>query len=185
VTLEKLMKLCGSSSEDDWNFISPGALYLDRFLSIETRLREDDPDLTYQLHHEEHHSRAAYKPDLSIGIAWGMYAHPPLPGERPEIFHEEWATQFPDDRPTMHWVDFFYCGGLVDRQYYVYIDARCKMPLPQLKFAPGDALDGKVTALTITPWQRDFFRVLNALETTIDYDGYLRRVGFEVSPESS
>lgn len=34
--------------------------------------------------------------------------------------------------------------------------------------------------LSITPWQRDFFRVLNALQTTVDYDDYIRRAGFKV-----
>lgn len=185
MTLEQFFKLCGSSTEDDWNLIPSGPGYLDRFIALETRIHEDDPELTFQLRHEEHHSRAAYKPNLSIGIAWGMYAHSPLPGERPEIFHEDWATQFPDDRPTMHLLDFFYCGALVDRQYYVHVDSRCKMPLPERTFAADDSRDSKVTALTITPWQRDFFRVLNALETTVDYDSYLKRVGFQVVPEES
>jgi hypothetical protein len=180
MTLEEVLNVCGSSSSDDWNLVSSsGPSYSSRFLPLETRAGEGDPELTYELRHEEHWMRASYKPDLAIGIAWGMYADPPLPGERPEIFHEEWATQFPDDRPTLHLIDLFYFGALIDRQYYVYVDSRCKLPLPRRVFAPDDK-GGKVTALTITPWQRDFFRVLNALETTVDYDGYVARAGLTV-----
>jgi hypothetical protein len=179
VTFEEFFNLCGSSSEDDWNLVPSGPSYLNRFLPLETRVRDDDPALTFELRHEEHWMRASYKPNLAVGIAWGMYVHPPLPGERPEIFYEDWATQFPDDRPTMHSVDFFYFGAMIARHYYVHVDSRCKLPLPQRVFAPDDE-GGKVTALTITPWQLDFFRVLNGLETTVNYDGYVARAGFTV-----
>lgn len=183
MTLDTLLGLCGSSSPEDWNLVPSGPGYLDRFISIESRLRDDDPHLTHQLFHEEHHLRAAYKPNLLIGIAWGMYEDSRLPGERPQLYEADWATQFPDPNATLHLVDFFYCGVLVDRQHYVHVDSRCKLPLPESKFSTDDPMNSEITALTITPWQRDFFRVLNAFESMGDYDGYLERAGFQVLPE--
>lgn len=181
MTLEDLLALCAESSSEDWNSMTAwgarsGPSYLDRFSPVEVRRHEDDLSLTYELQHDEHSMRAAYKPDLCIGIGWGL---PVYPSER--TFDEDWATQFPDPEASWHFVDLFYCGALVERQSYVNVDGRCNLPLPRRK-VEGEGADAKVTALTITQWQRDFFRTLNALETTVDYDDYLGRAGFEIAP---
>jgi hypothetical protein len=44
----------------------------------------------------------------------------------------------------------------------------------------GMGLTAKIGGLSITPLQRDFFRVLNALQTAVDCDEYVRRAGFEI-----
>lgn len=187
MTLQELLDLCAGSSAADWNSVTAwgarsGPSYLDRFMAVETRRREDDKDLTYELRHEEHSMRAAFKSNVAIGIAWGMYVDPTLDiSAAPRRFDEDWATNFPDPDATWHFVDFFYCGALVNRESYVNVDSRCNLPLPKKEF-DGEGLDTKITALTITPWQRDFFRVLNALETSVDYDSYLHRAGFKVGP---
>ncbi len=94
-------------------------------------------------------------------------------------FNEEWATEFPDPEATSHFVDFFFEGALVARERYVNVDSRCDLPMPERE-VEGEGADAKVVKLSITPWQRDFFRVLNALQTAVDYDSYVRRAGFEV-----
>ncbi len=124
--------------------------------------------------------RAAYKPDLAIGIGWGMNVQPALDGDA-RTFDESWATSFPDPGASWHFIDFLYHGTLVERQSYVTVDARCNLPLPRRE-VDGEGADAEVTGLVITSWQRDFFRVLNALETSVDYDDYLRRAGFQVEP---
>jgi hypothetical protein len=123
---------------------------------------------------------ASYKPDLGIAIAWGLDVSPSLsPTEGPGRFNEEWATSFPDPEASAHFLDFFYHGTLVERQVYVNVDARCNLPMPRKEF-DGEGAETELKALTITPWQESFFRTLNALETTVDYDSYLGRAGFEV-----
>lgn len=179
MTLDELLSLCAASSPQDWNTMTAwgarsGPSYLDRFMPTETRRQEDDQGLTYELQHEEHSMRASYKPDLQIGIGWGMSV---FPSERK--FEEDWATQFPDPEASWHFVDFLYGGALVERKSYVNVDSRCNLPLPRREIEGGGA-DAEVKALTVTAWQRDFFRTLNALETSVDYDDYLRRAGFKV-----
>lgn len=176
MTLEELLELCANSSPDDWNTVGHPS-YLNRFLPVESR-RDGTEGLTYELQHEEHPMRAAYKPDLLIGIGWGMDVRPSLGGER-HRFEEDWATNFPDPEASFQYVDFLYGGAIVQRQHFVRVDSRCSLPLPE-KEVEGEGSDVKVTALKITPWQRDFFRVLNALETSVDYDSYLERAGFQV-----
>lgn len=152
--------------------------YLGRFLPTETRRNPNDEALTYELQHEEHPSRASYRPNVLVGMAWGLDVRP---GNSRRTFDEEWATKFPDPEASWHYVDFFYGGTLVERTSYVYVDSHCDLPLPE-KEIEGEGIDATVSALTITPWQRDFFRLLNALDSGVDYDSYLTRAGFQIVP---
>ena len=187
MTLKDLLDRCGKSTAADWNTITTwgarsGPAYLDHFVGTE---RGTDGSTQYELRHFQHAMRATFTLDISIGIAWGLYADPSLGFSREQRrFEEEWATQFPDPDASMHLLDFLYNGSLVDRHYYVNVDARCNLPLPRREYATEDSDDAKVAALTITPWQRDFFRVLNELETSVDYDSYLHRAGFKVISDS-
>ncbi len=97
-------------------------------------------------------------------------------GDEPRVFHEEWATSFPDPNATRHFLDFFYNGALVAREPYVRVDGRCYLPIPK---SETDS-EGGVKGLTITQWQYDFFRVLNALVTTVEYESYVKDAGFTV-----
>ncbi len=172
MTLQELFDLCGASAAGDWNKIIFGPSYLGQFI-------ENYPHGgAFELRYQEHLSRASFKPDLAIGIAWGMDADPALDGEK-RVFNEEWATQFPDQAATKHLVDFFYNGALVGREHYVRVDGRCSLPIPRMELE-GQGPEAEVTALTITAWQADFFRVLNALETAVEYDRYLDEAGFEL-----
>jgi hypothetical protein len=183
MTLDELLTCCAASTPADWNTITAwgarsGPSYLDRFMPVEKG--RPDGDTVYELQHEQHGMRASYEPDLAISIAWGLDLSPSLsPVDGPRTFNEDWATGFPDPEATAHFLDFFYYGTLVEREVYVNVDARCNLPLPRKEF-DGEGSDAKLKALTITPWQQSFFRTLNALETTVDYDSYLRRAGFEV-----
>ena len=172
MTLNELLEVCGASSAEDWNLVSWGPAYLDWLLSSEGGGGEN-----YQLRTAAHDSRAAYKPDLAIGIAWGLETNPRSGlGDEPHIFKEDWATKFPDPDATRHFLDFFYNGALVAREPYVSVDGRCDLPIPKRETDGEDV----VTGLTITQRQYDVFRVLNALVTTVDYDSYVQRAGFKV-----
>jgi len=70
----------------------------------------------YELRHQEHEKLAAYKPDLAIGIAWGIEAALPLTLGRSErgTFDPAWAAKL--GTRTRHFLYIFYNGGLVHRQ---------------------------------------------------------------------
>jgi len=175
--LRQLFTVCGTSSVDDWNVVHRPT-YATGFVEVENGPASDRPG--YELRPREHEARAAFKPDLAIGIAWGMYTDALTgTGERRQIFQEEWATSFPDPEATQHFVDFFFEGAIVARERYVNVDSRCDLPMPKRKIE-GEGADAKIVELSITPWQLNFFRVLNALQTAVDYDSYVRRAGFEV-----
>ncbi len=175
--LSQLFTICGASSPDDWNVVH-GPTFVTGFVQIWNGPASDQSG--YELHPLEHEARAAFKPDLAIGIAWGMHTDALTGiGTERRTFNEEWATSFPDPEATQHFVDFFFEGALVARERYVHVDSRCDLPMPKRKIE-GEGADAKIVELSITPWQRDFFRVLNALQTSVNYDSYISRAGFEI-----
>ena len=157
MTLDELLDTCASSSAGDWNVITCwGADSAPSFLG---RVQETAPDEnTYETSHS---MRAAYRPDTCVGIAWGY----PLSSD----WAEEWVKVFPDQRASSAYVDFFYNGMLVAREIYISVDGgRAMLPLPTHE-------------MTITPWQRDFFQMLDGLEKHSDFDRYLRQAQITVA----
>ena len=182
MTLDKYLDICGRSSAKDWNLIAclggGGPSYLNQFIPEGGGPYPGESGYELRLH--EHESRAAFKGDLAIGIAWGMHTEPAVAlGNERRTFNEGWATKFPDPEATSHFLDFFYNGALVERQRYVHVDSRCDLPMPDVEYE-GQGPDVKVTALTITPWQLSFYRILNDLQRSVDYDSYVERAGFQI-----
>ena len=69
---------------------------------------------------EAHYSRAAWKQDVSLGLAWGLRAQ--------DDFTEAWTERFPDSRASSHFVDSLWNGSLVDRWQRVSVDGGCPWP---------------------------------------------------------
>lgn len=165
--LSELLNTCARSSPDDWNLITcwgarAGPSYLDQFMPGEYGGE-------FQVRHNEHSMRASYKPDVSVGIAWGLDPDNVFPEDR-RTFKEAWSEAFADSSWTYHLADFFFCGNLVQREPFLAVDGgRCYLPAPHHD-------------LTVTEWERDFFRVLDALEKHSDYDDYFGRAGFKIRP---
>lgn len=170
MTFDELLATCRSTTPDDWNRITcwgvhGGPSYLNAWDSVIGG--SDDLNPRVELI-GSHPMRAALKADLSIGIAWGL--------EGMNDFKEPWHASLPDPGAASRYVDFFYNGNLVERMLYVTVDGgRANVPIPHRDFDGDD-----VKAYWITRWEHDFFKTLNALESTYDFDDYLRRVGFEV-----
>ena len=151
MTLDELVAACVASSAADWLVHEDGGHPVDP---------RGQP------------ARAAYKPDLAIGLAWGLVVTDP--------FQEPWANSFADSHASTHWLDVLYNDALVDRQLYVAVDGgRMYLPLPDREFE-GDPSDGVVARLTITPAQDAFFRVLASMATSHDFGEYVRRAGIEI-----
>jgi hypothetical protein len=109
---------------------------------------------------------AAYKPDLNLTIAWGL--------PRSDRFDEPWATKFADGAASSAFLEVFYAGALVFRDFYVSVDGgRADLPVPSER-------DG---IITISREQNLLIRSISALqgEQRLDaYEQYFRRAGFRV-----
>jgi hypothetical protein len=171
MTLDELLTTCAESSPDDWNTITTwgarsGPSYLDQFVPGMTRTEGGEQE--FRLQHREHSQRAAYTPDLSINVGWGLDPDNLFPDEEREL-----APVFPNDFPDSDWsfnyCDFFYNGNLVERVPYGVVDGgRSVLPLPDN--------DGNVTQ-----WQHDWFRVLDGIGLYVsDYDNYFERSGLKI-----
>jgi len=147
---DEILELIAQSNPEDWNRIADAPLFLYGF-------PDEQGDWT---HHSE---RAAYKPDLSVGLAWGLTYR--------EDFKEDWANLHPDKRAFGEWVDVFYNGMLVHRDVRVVVDGgRVGLPLPERR-------DDR---LVISSWQYRFFKLIQELGGGWDFDEYVKRSGFEV-----
>lgn len=118
---------------------------------------------------------ASYKPNLSISMAWGI--------EHNNHFVEDWTDIFHDQSSSSSFIDFFYNGVLVFRDIYVSVDGgRVSIPLPDISFR--DSNSGERDRILSVPRSKvDFFRMLNAMETSIDFDRYMKKVGFDITDE--
>jgi hypothetical protein len=162
--LEDLLALCAKSKADWWKVIpcgggGAGPSFLDAW-----RAGADGEPTLYGTHT----MRAAYRPDVSLALAWGLTAQ--------AEFRDSWTDRLSDEPASTHFVDFFWNGALIERGLYVAVDSgRCNLPIPQ-----WDLTGERTGALWITRWQHSFFALLNALEAVSDFDRYLTDAGFEV-----
>jgi hypothetical protein len=114
MTLRDLVTCIVWSSPGDWNKIRGHPSYRDKFTLHET---SGGDRFGFQVQHPD--AVAAYKPDLSITMAWGLDVN--------ENFQEPWTQQFPNPNASSHYVDVFYNGALVLRKQYVSVDGGLAM----------------------------------------------------------
>ena len=117
MTLQDLVGRIVWSSPNDWNKIRGHPSYREKFTLHQA---SGGDRFGFQVQHPD--AVAAYKPDLSITMAWGLDVN--------ENFQEPWAQQFQDPHASSHYVDAFYNGALVLRKQYVSVDGgRAMVPL--------------------------------------------------------
>lgn len=157
--LEELMQIIRQSSNEDWNVIESNTLL--------SNVTTDDNNVVYA---DYHTNRAAYKPNISIGLAWGLNHN--------ADFHEQWANCHADPHASSHFLDVFYNGMLVERIIYVQIDGgRSYMPLPHREMNENYETIG----CYITNEEYELFQLFNSIQSfDTQYDSYLRRSGIEV-----
>jgi hypothetical protein len=158
--LEELRRIIAASDRGDWNVVS--CFGMPSFLPW-------SPDGEFS----EHHARAAYRPDVSLGLAWGIRQN--------EDFQEDWTQEFPDSHAESFLADILYAGMLVAREHLVVVDGgRTYLPIPDQN-------------LTVTQWDHDFAKLLDELQLSVgvggglgdrdrsEFESYFRRVGFSVA----
>lgn len=166
--LEELRRLIAESDRSDWNVIS--CLNTPSYLSWNPVEMNKHPGA-----YNEHLARAAYRPDVAIGLAWGITDN--------DDYREEWAQSFPNKHAERFIADILYNGMLVSREYVVLVDGG-KGYLPR----PYDH-----EQLLVSAWDHAFVRLLDELALAhgvgggvgdhprSEYDDYFRRAGFKVA----
>jgi hypothetical protein len=174
MTFDEVIETIASSERDEWwsepcwgARSGPSYHYQPEFWEL------IDGD-TNVLKMKEHSNVAAYKPDVSITIAWGL--------KFLDDFKEEWANKFPDPHASGGYLDVFYNNALVFRDVYVTVDGgRAKLPLPTIKW---DEKEKKILALNVPKRRYHFIKLLDSLEYISQYDSYFQRAGFTVIDEN-
>lgn len=159
--LAELRRIIVDSERGDWNVIS--CFGAPSFLPW-------SPDGDFN----EHNARAAYRPDVSIGLAWGIREN--------RDYRAEWAQSFPNDQAESLIADILYNGMLVSREYVVVVDGgSTALPIPDDR-----------EKLLVTQWAYDFVRLLDELQLATgvgggvgdpsrsEFDDYFQRAGLTV-----
>lgn len=183
--LEDALSLIASSDVSDWNVIpcwaaNTGPSFLDR---LQTWWGPDDG---WGLDVDQHAIRAAYKPDLSLGLAFGLDFRPEYRGEpdsRNLTF--DWAEDFPDSDVAGYWLDVLWCGMLVYRDLLLSVDGgRALLPSPRGFYVPTGAARAEHVGDTVTEREVAIARLVHSFEhTEKEFQGYLDRAGFVVVPD--
>ena len=153
------------SDPDDWHVIW-GPTYLDA-----TDVYHDSAD------RREHTGRAVYRPDVNLGLAWGM--------PREERF--EWAeSPFPDKWTTNEYVDVLWAGMLIDRITVTAVDDhRALLPPATPEVIQGE--DGNWLSMVVigehaTEWDAHLTRLVHSLSGAqpADFDQHVRMANIAV-----
>jgi hypothetical protein len=174
--LDELHELIQESLEEYWNVITCWSMGATSFLHAADpepmRFHDAGPapvdPKDDQEETQSHSMRAAYMPDLSVGLAWGLPAN--------NKYHADWTEHLPDPECTSFYVDLFYNGMLVDRIVGVHVDgARCYMPS-----AKSRKLGDGTTEWSVTRFEHDLFRLIDGFGKISEFDNYMEMTGLVV-----
>jgi len=123
MTYDEIWRILVESDATDWYQV-PEAQSAGAFLWSITTWHSGDDLVNIEL--ESHHSRAVYRPDVSLGLAWGL--------RHQKDFTESWTDVFPDTNASSQYVDVLWNGMLIDRLVFVVVDGgRSTIPMPDRK----------------------------------------------------
>lgn len=155
---EDLMSAVLNSTVDDW-----------------VKLREGPTGLPAGDDGEGHHSRAAWAPDVSVGLAWGCVA---TAGRGRRVW---WGSSFPDDEIIQEYVDILYCGQPIRRVVGMVVDGgRMLLPWPTTVYS--DSEEGSVESVSVGDQRLHLFRLLDGLDGSgCSFDEYVARSNLTVT----
>jgi hypothetical protein len=171
MTLDELRRVIFGSEPSDWHVIhcwgaTSGPSYLDDFGEAAVN--------GARIEVRAHPERATYRPDVRIGLAWGLTVD-----ERREF---DWSQHFSDKRCSPVLADLLWNGSLVDRYSGASVDGgRGVLPMPlgaSVETSPTDVeqIGWKVTEAEVSLWC--LIDRLKGGES--EFDMYLRLAGFTV-----
>lgn len=134
----------------------------------------DGNDRLINIDVKSHAHIATLKDDINIFVAWGLTHN--------DDFVEKWANEkFSDKKAISSYFDFFYNNSLVLREIGVAVDGgRCYIPLPEVKV---NSKLNKVEGYFLSKEKHEFFRLINNMTSTYDYDSYFNRTGIQLIDE--
>ncbi len=125
------------------------------------------------LEHEEHRLRAVYRPDVSLGVAWGL----PLDRLR-RTFDDD---RFADPTYFLVHVDALWNGMLIDRDVVAVVDGgRAVLPVGRPVTADGDQDRREIVGQTVRAADVALARLVDALSGNREFDRYLADSGLVV-----
>jgi len=123
---------------------------------------------------DEHTTRAVFKPDVSLGLAWGLGVQPWFEGAGEQSVELEYAHWVNPAHDRQMLADVLWNSMLVDRQWLVSVDsARAYLPAMTPTFSHAEA-GGKPTR---TGWQAtkpayDLARLINLMMSQAAWEDY-------------
>ena len=177
MTKDELIQIIRGSEQADWETIicwgwGSGPSYLNQPIIWTS-------GDTWGLEVKSHAIRAVYKPDLSLGIAWGL-EH----GDG-EPLNFDWA-KFPDTQVRASFADVIWNGMLVHREQALSVDggrAILPWPRPWGTTEPGGHTPIQV-GNQVTETEVALARLVHGFEhAPAEFDNYFERAGFVIDPD--
>jgi hypothetical protein len=173
-SLAEMRSIIRASTVDHWEVTLIGPTYLNAFGTV------SDQSGTW-LEHKEHVHRAVYRPDVSLGLAWGMDVYSDdLP------IHAPWSDRFSD--PTIHlqYIDVLWNGMLIDRREIAKVDGH-RGTLPHARPMVVDTGQDWPEAIgeTSNPYDVQLARLTHVLGggSLEEFESHFRRSGIVEIPD--
>ena len=165
-------RILEESGPDDWHMV-PARAEWDSFIWTLTIT-------TYSADHRQefelvgHHSRAVYRPDVGLGLAWGL--------ESQDSFSEPRTDVFPDKKASGQYVEVLWNGMLVDRFEQVVVHGgRSSLPLPD-----REIVNGTLVGYWLKKRPHRVARLVAGIKGNMalkTFDEYVQRSGLVLEPE--
>jgi len=173
--LDEVHGVIVTSDPLDWHRVeADNGSFLNTFV-VESTLDAQGAEMFSGLEIDGHFGRAAYRPDVSLGIAWGLRY------EGGRTWQEDWAT-YPDRTIRAYWADVFYAGMLVDRHLLLNVDGgRCFLPTPHLDYDTTDVSNPILIERYVDRVEHGLARLVDGLGGGVsEFDSYFDRSGIQL-----
>lgn len=164
MTYDEILTTVMGSSPGQWHVVNDGPTYL------------HDTGGKYV---RGHHSRAAYRTDVSLGLAWGLS----YPDDQRTFV---WTERFADQRAYPEFLDILWNGMLIHREYGIVIDGgRAVLPWPRGEYIRGESvmdyehITDSFTSRGVKLWR--LVAYLNSEKN--EYDRYVEQSGVVILPD--
>lgn len=175
--LAEVRRRISESTPSDWNLIYAPFLYLESWIWWQ---RPGDEVTHFEAH--AHDVRGVFKPDVSIGLAYG------LRWEDGDEFHVPWTSPWPEPIHAAY-VDVFWNGMLIDRELVLQVSdlsSSAVLPVGKVESVPGDGgvtawKDYTVMGESVSKWQADLAKVVHCFQHRAeDFDRFMSQAPIAV-----
>jgi hypothetical protein len=173
-TLASIQAMVANSDPEDWAQLEPGPTYLYQLWTV------SDRDGTH-LEPAEHITRAVYRSNVELGLAWGLVRDTPSEAKFP------WTGVFPDAKhDRLVFVDILWNGAPVDRLVVAVVDGgRAVLPPARPIVVDAGFGDAEIVGEVATPYDVAVARLIHTLSGSpeSEFDRYSREAGIVEVPD--